>query len=250
MLKKPLIAANWKLNINPREAEDYFSDLLSQVSAADLENFAFFPPCIDLTVVATKLKDCKTFWGAQNIHAEVSGAFTGENSVAMVKSLGANMCLVGHSERRTLFGESDADVAAKVQTIQSHDMIPMICLGESLVQRESGKTFEVIEDQLRKATEKLDSSKEFAIAYEPVWAIGTGKVATPEMAEEAHLFLRQQLIKLFAEDIAQNTLLLYGGSVKPENATNLYKQPNIDGFLVGGASLKVDSFLQTYRATV
>ncbi|MCB0392522.1 MAG: triose-phosphate isomerase [Bdellovibrionales bacterium] len=250
MLKKPLIAANWKLNLNPKEATAYFEDLKKNISSSDFENLAFFPPTIDLQVTSEQLKNTPAFWGSQNVYTEISGAFTGENSVEMVKSLGANMCLVGHSERRTYFKETDEEVAKKVQLIQKHEMIPMICVGESLVQRDSGKTFEILNAQMRTVINILDENRPFVIAYEPVWAIGTGKVATPEIAEEAHQFIRSQLSELLSKEVAQEVLLLYGGSVKPENAAELYKQPNIDGFLVGGASLKVDTFLQIYKATI
>ncbi|MCB9026693.1 MAG: triose-phosphate isomerase [Bdellovibrionaceae bacterium] len=248
MLKKPFVAANWKMHKNPQEATEFFNDFLSKISIEQMENFAFFPPTIDLSVTSEKLKKTRIYWGAQNIYTETQGAFTGETSAEVVKSLGANMCLVGHSERRSLFGEDDDQVSKKVNLIQQLDMTPMICIGESLVQRKSGKTFDVVEVQLIKALKDLDSKKEFIIAYEPVWAIGTGQVATPEMAEEVHLFIREKLSGLFGKAITEKTLILYGGSVKPENAAELYKQKNIDGFLVGGASLKVDAFLQIYRA--
>lgn len=248
MLSKPLVAANWKLYKNPKEAADFFDEFLSKINMDQCENFAFFPPIIDLPITSEKLKNTSAFWGAQNIYFEIQGAYTGENSAEMIKSLGANMCLVGHSERRSLFGEDDNQVSKKAELLQKLDMTPMICIGESLVQRKSGKTFDIVEDQLTKALINLDSKKEFIIAYEPVWAIGTGQVATPEMAEEVHLFLREKLTELYGKSKADKVILLYGGSVKPENASDLYKQKNIDGFLVGGASLIVDSFLQIYRA--
>jgi triosephosphate isomerase len=154
---------------------------------------------------------------------------------------------VGHSERRTLFGETDQDISEKVKLLQSLDIIPLICVGESLVQRNSGITQDVIADQILKSLELLDSNKPFILAYEPVWAIGTGKVATPELAEGAHVYIRYLLEKKINHEVASSTPILYGGSVTPENAKELIKQKNIDGFLVGGASLKVDSFLSIFN---
>lgn len=248
MLIKPFLAANWKMNKNPFETAEYFDAFLKEVPKEQTVHFSFFPPVIDLPVTSEKLKDTSCFWGAQNIYIELNGAFTGETSASAVKSLGASMCLVGHSERRSLFNEDDEQVASKVKILQEQNLVPMICLGESLVQRKSNKTFDILEDQLNKALKYIDKHKSFVIAYEPVWAIGTGQVATPEMAEEAHVFLRKKLQDILDEKKATETLLLYGGSVKPDNAKELYQQENIDGFLVGGASLHVESFLKIYHS--
>ena len=248
MLKKPLIAGNWKLNKTPQEAQSFFKELLDKSEAKTIPHLAFFPPAIDL-FVAKEMLPSNAYWGGQNIYSELSGAFTGENSIESLKDLGANMCLVGHSERRTLFNETDDSIAKKVRLIQELDIIPIICVGESLVQRESNKTQAVICDQVEKALKQIDIKKEFVIAYEPVWAIGTGKVATPDMAEEAHGFIKEKLEKVTSKDVADKALILYGGSVKPENAAELYSKPSVDGFLVGGASLKVDSFLGIFENT-
>ncbi len=243
MLKKPIVAANWKMNLNPEEAASYFDEFLKVCPAEKQSHFVFFPPTIDLFVAANKLTKHSIMWGAQNVHTELSGAFTGETSASMLKNLGGSCCLVGHSERRTLFAETDEIVSQKIDQLQSLDITPIICIGESLVQRESGKTQDILADQLQRCLKKINVEKDFILAYEPVWAIGTGKVATPQLAEGAHVFVRYILEKMFSKEVANKTQVLYGGSVNAENVGDMAKQKNIDGFLVGGASLKVDSLM-------
>ena len=183
-------------------------------------------------------------WGAQNCFSEDKGAFTGENSPAQIKELGAGWCLVGHSERRHLFGETDEAIAKKIQRFQQLSLTPLFCVGELLNDREAGKTLEILKTQLANGLSLADKAKPLVIAYEPVWAIGTGKVAGPDQVREAHAFLREEVSRLgFPASVA----LLYGGSVKPENAKSLISIPNVDGFLVGGASLEVESFLAIAR---
>jgi triosephosphate isomerase len=226
--KKFVLAANWKMYKSPRETEQFFKEFLDYEKKMSANSQCiFFVPAIDLMCTAQCLANSKILWGAQNIYFESEGAFTGENSPKVLKDIGSQVCLVGHSERRNLFAESNED-----------------CVGESLEQRKAGQTFSVITEQLKKALEFFDLQKKIYIAYEPVWAIGTGQVATAEQANEAHLILRKSLNDIYGKDLAEETPILYGGSVKPENAKELARQEQIDGFLVGGASLKAESLSQ------
>jgi len=247
--KRPfVVAANWKMNKSPREALDFLKSFDAKAREAGLKvgperEVIFFVPAIDLWVTQEFLRATPYKWGAQNCYFEAKGAFTGENSPAVLAEIGTPYTLVGHSERRSLFGETDADTGKKVKALQQLGITPMLCVGESLAEREAGTTNEVILRQLRKGLEFLDQGKSVMIAYEPVWAIGTGKVATPQQANEAHIVLRKGLTEIGSPALAGKTPILYGGSVKPDNAEELAKQPEIDGFLVGGASLEVTSFL-------
>ena len=242
-MKPFVVAANWKLNKDPSESVQFFKDFLPKVDGRPEQNqILFFVPAINLWVTQEILRNTNVGFGPQNIYSELSGAFTGENSAQVAKNIGCTHCLIGHSERRSIFSESDSDVAAKVKTSLDQGLVPVICVGETLEERESGKTSERVLTQVRAAMDVLSNDDLFIIAYEPVWAIGTGKVATPEQAEEVHALIRKELTDRYSSDKADQVAILYGGSVKPENATELKSQKNIDGFLVGGASLKVDSF--------
>lgn len=243
---KNIFAANWKLNKGPKETREYFSKLLTQASAAELEAMCFFVPATNLEAAAESLKNRPIKFGPQNCYLKVNGAFTGEVSALVAKEIGATVGLVGHSERRQFFGETDQWVAEKSSLLQSLGLAPMICVGESLAERQSGKTNEVVKSQLLKGIEKLDFSKTFTIAYEPIWAIGTGQVATIEQVSEVHSFLRSELKKLKPD--LESTPILYGGSVKPDNAKSLLAIKDVNGFLVGGASLEVETFLSICRA--
>ena len=244
MVHKIIICAgNWKMNKNPQDAEAFLRGLRDYQSVRDLKGLVVFPPTVNLLVASDILKGCGIGWGAQNCHSEDSGAFTGENSPAVIKGLGATHCLVGHSERRTLFGESNEFCAQKVAAIQRHGMTPILCLGETLEQREKGETNQVIVEQLKKSTAGVDWEKPFWVAYEPVWAIGTGKVATPAQVNKVHAVLRAQL----KEMARLETPILYGGSVKPENARKLAMEKEVDGFLIGGASLELESFIKIFN---
>ncbi len=254
-----VIAANWKMYKSPREAAEFLKSFVPKLEATGVVKDAaarkviLFVPAIDLNVVADALKPTKIGWGAQNSHYELKGAFTGENSPAVLAEIGAPYVLVGHSERRALFHESDDETGKKVKTLQSVGITPMLCVGESLSEREANHTSEVIVRQLRAGLAERDSGKPLMVAYEPVWAIGTGKVATPEQANAAHSVLRKALREIGGSALADVTPILYGGSVKPDNCAEIAKQIEIDGFLVGGASLEVDSFLalcQTPKAKV
>jgi triosephosphate isomerase len=243
--KKFVLAANWKMYKSPRETEQFFKEFLDYEKKMSANSQCiFFVPAIDLMCTAQCLANSKILWGAQNIYFESEGAFTGENSPKVLKDIGSQVCLVGHSERRNLFAESNEDCAKKIRSLQALGLAPMLCVGESLEQRKAGQTFSVITEQLKKALEFFDLQKKIYIAYEPVWAIGTGQVATAEQANEAHLILRKSLNDIYGKDLAEETPILYGGSVKPENAKELARQEQIDGFLVGGASLKAESLSQ------
>ncbi|MEO0334939.1 MAG: triose-phosphate isomerase [Pseudomonadota bacterium] len=244
-MKKMICAGNWKLNKNPEESLHFLSQLKESLSPEELKDFAVFMPALSLYTVAQSGVEIP--YGPQNVFWQSEGAFTGENSADVAKGMGASLSLVGHSERRQIFGETSEQTAMKVQRSHEAGLLPVLCLGETLEQRESGQTKAVITEQLKKGTEGLDKSQPLWLAYEPVWAIGTGKVATPDQAEEAHAHLRSIMTELFGSDKANATPILYGGSVKPDNSGELSKQSNIDGFLIGGASLKVESFVQIYR---
>ena len=242
-MRKLICAGNWKLNKTPVETSQFLDELVRQVPEERQKNYVVFPSTVCLAAAAVSLGDSKIGWGAQNCYLEHQGAYTGETSSLTVAGMGASHMLIGHSERRTLFGETDEEVCNKVKDVQALNLVPIICVGESLAQREAGSTNSIISDQLRRSLVKADTSKEFIIAYEPVWAIGTGKVATPDQADEAHYVLRSVLSELLGEEAANRVSILYGGSVKPGNAAELSEKEHIDGFLIGGASLDIESFV-------
>lgn len=235
---KKIFAANWKLYKSPSETRTFFSQF-KEVSEKATGELVFFPSAISLEAASNSLKGSSIKWGAQNCYTQGQGAFTGENSAQVVKEMGGSYILVGHSERRKIFAETDVLIADKVSFAQSLDLIPMLCVGETLEEREAKHTFRVLESQLEMGLSKANKSKPLVIAYEPVWAIGTGKVATPEQVAETHTDVFTILKDLGFEQ----SPILYGGSVKPENAAGLIKQPHVNGFLVGGASLEVPSFI-------
>jgi triosephosphate isomerase len=233
---------------SPNEAVTYLKEFLPK--AQGLKNqIIFFVPAVDLWVVQQVLRDTTVGWGAQNCHYEKQGAFTGENSPQVLAEILTPFVLVGHSERRSLFGETDEMIAKKIKTLHEVGITPMLCVGETLQEREAGKTETVIRQQLHAGLHLRNPDKPFIIAYEPVWAIGTGKVATPEQANQAHQILRTELEKIGGKNLSEKTSILYGGSVKPENANQIAQQPEINGFLVGGASLQVESFLALAKTT-
>ena len=242
-MKTNIVAANWKMYKTPDEAAAFLTKFLELVSKGNQEQVYIFPSTVCLQVAKDVLvgKSSKIKIGAQNAHTEDEGAFTGETSAKTLKAMEMDAVLVGHSERRTLFKESDEFLAKKLKTVQSHSLTPMFCIGETLEQRKNGKTFDVLKEQLEVGLKYLDKSAPLIVAYEPVWAIGTGEVATPEQAQEAHAFVRKTLKDITGND---QWRILYGGSVKPENAQDLISKPDIDGFLVGGASLKPESLAE------
>ncbi len=243
------IAANWKMYKSPSETTEFFESFIPKLEISGIardpafRKVIFFVPALDLAISSEKLRGTHVGLGAQNAHFEVKGAFTGENSPAVLAELKIPYVLVGHSERRALFGETDLDTGKKVKTLHSVGITPMLCVGETLEERDDHRTTDVIIRQLEAGLKHRDTTKRVIIAYEPVWAIGTGKVATPDQAGEAHAVLRKALKSIGGAALADATPILYGGSVKPENCHEIAKQAEIDGFLVGGASLEVDSFL-------
>ena len=243
-MRKLICAGNWKLNKTPKETKEFLEELLKVVPKDQQSHYVVFPSTVCLSAAAEVLNNTSVGWGAQNCFYERQGAFTGETSSETVAGMGASYILIGHSERRSLFAETDEEISNKVQDVQDLGLIPMICVGESLEQREASETSAVISEQLRRALAKADLTKTFVVAYEPVWAIGTGKVASPDQADEAHYVLRSVMSEAMGEEAAEGVSILYGGSVKPGNAKELSGKEHIDGFLIGGASLEVGSFSQ------
>ena len=244
-MRRPIIAGNWKMNKNIVEAVDLASKL--KIALADVEDkeIVVCPASVCLQAVSDILSDSEIAVGAQNIHWEDSGAYTGEISAPMIKSAGCTYVIIGHSERRQYFGETDETVNKKLLSALKHCLIPIVCVGETLAEREKGDTFKIIEKQIKGAFKDITNSHwaPIVIAYEPVWAIGTGKTATPEQAQEVHAFIRSLLPKSVAQDVR----ILYGGSVKPDNTVILMAKPDIDGALVGGASLKAEDFVKIVK---
>jgi triosephosphate isomerase len=250
MIRKKLIAGNWKMNKVSADAAALAREIVSAVGANPGVEVVICPPFTALESVAAAIDGSLVKLGAQNMHFEASGAFTGEISAPMLRELFATHVILGHSERRTLFGETDELINKKVLAALKNQLRPILCVGESLAERESASTLKVIQAQTERALEGV--SKEMAasivIAYEPVWAIGTGKVATSEQAQEVHGFIRGLLTKFHGEAVAQRVRILYGGSMKPANASELLTHKDIDGGLIGGASLEARSFVELIRA--
>jgi triosephosphate isomerase len=244
-MRKNIIAGNWKMNKDLTEAIQLVSELKSELEGKTLNaEVIVAPPFIALETINSLIKDSNILLAAQNMHSSDSGAFTGEASASMLKSVGCEYVILGHSERRTIFGESDEFINEKVKQAFNNDLTPILCCGESLDERENGTTFSIIEKQIRAGLMDLSNEQisNTIIAYEPIWAIGTGKTASPEQAQEVHAFIRKLLAELTNNEVAANVTIQYGGSVKPDNAEELLSKPDIDGALVGGACLKADSF--------
>jgi triosephosphate isomerase len=244
MSRKALIAANWKMYKTPAEAKAFVEAFLPLVAGHTRDEIALFPSPVLLPTVIAAAKGSNVEIGAQNIHFAPEGAFTGETSIAQLKAVGGTHTLIGHSERRQYFAETDEIVNKKLHAALENGLVPVVCVGEVLADREAGKTADVLKKQIDGALVGItaEAAKPIVIAYEPVWAIGTGKTATPELAVEAHKIIRAEVAKLLGPAIAANIRILYGGSVKPASAPGLLGQEEIDGALVGGASLKADSF--------
>ena len=242
-MKSPIVAANWKMNLTIKEGIKLVRQILDG-SSSDSSEIIFFPPSIALSVISGELKNTEYKVGIQNIHHEESGAFTGEISAEMVKSLDVQYAIIGHSERRQYFFETDTQINGKIKNAFKADLCPVVCVGESLHERESGKTNEILKKQLMSAFKDIDNTSDrLVVAYEPVWAIGTGKSADSNQVYDAHNFINEILQDLFEN----HTPILYGGSVKSENASELYQIKNVDGFLIGGASLQSESFCQIIK---
>jgi len=250
MGKKPFIVGNWKMNLTLAEGVAFAKSLRKSLQNKNEIISGICPPFTFLKDISRVLEGSSICIGAQNIHSEKNGAYTGEISALMVKDAGCTHVLIGHSERRHLFGEIDSFINAKMKTALSIDLKPIFCIGETLNEREEGKTKYVVKNQLKNGLLGIarNGVEELVIAYEPVWAIGTGKTASPEQANEVHSFIRGFLTDEYGKDVADSVYIQYGGSVKPENTKELIAQPEIDGLLVGGASIKLESFLKIIDA--
>jgi triosephosphate isomerase len=250
MTRKKLIAGNWKMNKVSADAVALARELVAAVGAQPDVEVVICPPFTALEAVAGAIDGSLIKLGAQNMHFEASGAFTGEVSAPMLRALFATHVILGHSERRTLFGETDELVNRKVLAALKNQLRPILCVGESLAEREAGSTLRVVQTQTERALEGVskDLAASIVVAYEPVWAIGTGRVATTEQAQEVHGFIRGLLAKAHGDAVAQRVRILYGGSMKPANAPELLAQKDIDGGLIGGASLEARSFVELIKS--
>ena len=251
-MRKLLIAANWKMYKTPKEAQSFLHTFLPLVKDHTRSEIVICPPAIDLESVTHAVKTSDVLVGAQNMHFADDGAYTGEISASMLLALGVSHVILGHSERRQYFAETDDSVNRKLKAALKHKLVPIVCVGEHEDQRESGVTEEVICRQLSRAIEGIDAIdlRPMVVAYEPIWAIGTGKTATPHLAAEAHLIIRSEFARLVGRTMADALRILYGGSVKPENAAALLSQPEIDGALIGGASLDPHSLSAIVKAGI
>ena len=249
-IRKKLIAGNWKMNKTGADAASLVEEIVAEVGKVTDVDIVVCPPFTSLDSVGKAIEGSHVKLGAQNMHPEASGAYTGEISAGMLRSLFVSHVILGHSERRSYFGETDAFINQKVVAALKAQLRPILCVGETLAEREGGSTLKVVQTQLEAGLEGVskDLATTVVIAYEPVWAIGTGKVATTEQAQEVHAFIRSLLVKLFGDAIAQKVRILYGGSMKPSNAPELLAQKDIDGGLIGGASLEARSFVELVTA--
>lgn len=249
-MRKAIIAANWKMNMTAAETAAYIKTFLAETGDGTEVEVVIIPPFTSLGLASSLLTDYSVKLGAQNMNAHKSGAFTGEISASMLRELFVRFVVIGHSERRQLFGEDDALINRKIHAAHEATLKPIFCVGETLEQRDAGHVQEVLATQLHAGLAGLDSKhiQETVIAYEPVWAIGTGRHASPEQAQEAHAFIRGEVSRIADSQVAERVRLQYGGSVKPSNAASLLAQPDIDGALVGGASLDPREFAEIVLA--
>ena len=245
-----LVAGNWKMHTDREEAIRLAKAVVAEVGDPGPIQVAVCPPFVNLEAVRQVIEGTPIRLGAQNMHHEEAGAYTGEVSAPMLKSVGCRYVILGHSERRQYFGETDEGVNRKIKRALQYELIPIVCVGETLEERQAGQAAAVVERQVRAALDgvALHSAEALVIAYEPVWAIGTGHTATPEQAQEMHALIRRLLIDQYGEAIGRALHILYGGSVKPGNAADLFAQPDVDGGLIGGASLKAADFAAIVRA--
>lgn len=251
-MRTPIIAGNWKMYKTDKEAFELASSLKNRLQGVDSVKVVLCPPFTALGSVKNGIEGSNIFLGAQNMHWESEGAYTGEISAPMLLSSGCKFVILGHSERRAYFEENNQIINLKLKAALRHGLIPILCVGERLEDREAGKTEKVVEDHIRGAFEGLgpEEAEKVVIAYEPVWAIGTGKTATPKQANQVHRFIREKMAALYSEEVAHGVNILYGGSVKPENSKDLLKEADIDGALVGGATLKSESFEKIVRSGI
>ena len=252
MIRKKLIAGNWKMNKTAADGAALTTELLAAIGRETAVDVVLCPPYTALESVGRALDGQALKLGAQNMHPEKNGAFTGEVSAEMLRNLFVTYVILGHSERRTIFGETDAFVNKKTLTALANQLKPILCVGETLAERESGATLAVVQKQLEGGLLGVTAEQitTVVIAYEPVWAIGTGKVATTAQAQEVHAYIRELLTKLYGAPLAQKVRILYGGSMKPSNAPELLAQKDIDGGLIGGASLEAKSFVELVKAAI
>lgn len=250
--QKPFIAGNWKMHKIIPEAVDLVKALNEESSELADAEIVVIPPSTTLSEVSKTLEGSAIKIGAQNLFWEEKGAFTGEVSAPMLKDAGCQYVVIGHSERRLYFGETDETVNKKIKAALAHGLIPIVCIGELLEEREKGETINKVNSQINAGLEGLgkEQMSKIIIAYEPIWAIGTGLTATPTQAEEVHSFIREKLTEKYGNETASCAIILYGGSVKPDNTYSLLKEQNINGALVGGASLEADSFIQIAKESI
>ncbi len=243
-MRTKIVAGNWKMHKNAAETSALLDELIEKLPNGKEAQIVVAPTFVNLASAVRQLENTNILVAAQNLHQAESGAFTGEISADMLKSVSVDWVLIGHSERRAYFHESDALLASKVDTALKHDMTVIFCFGEELKDRQSGNHFNLVENQLKDGLFHLDGVQwgRIVLAYEPVWAIGTGETASPEQAQEMHAFIRETVRSKYGSDVAEDLSILYGGSVKPENAREIFSKPDVDGGLIGGAALKADDF--------
>jgi triosephosphate isomerase (TIM) len=249
-MRQKIVAGNWKMNKNAEETEDLLNDLIDKLHIDKEVQLIVAPTFINLVSAVDHLEFTNIQVAAQNMHQAENGAYTGEISADMLKSIGVNTVILGHSERRAIFHETDSIIAYKVDTALKHEMRVIFCFGEELKDRQDKQHFNVVENQLHDGLFQIDKSSwgNIVLAYEPVWAIGTGETASPEQAQEMHEFIRETVRKAFGSDVAEDVSILYGGSVKPDNAKEIFSKPDVDGGLIGGAALKADDFAAIVNA--
>jgi triosephosphate isomerase len=245
-MRRTIIAGNWKMYKTLKDGQELAVGLRRDLYKIENVDIVICPPFTLLAYLADALETSNIMLGAQDCYWQDEGAFTGEVSSKMLKDAGAQYVIIGHSERRQFFAETNETVNKKIKAVLAHNLTPIMCVGEMLAEREKGLTFKVLEDHVQNGLKDISAEDivRIVIAYEPVWAIGTGKTATPAQAQEAHKYIRDLLAKMYNDDVAQSVRIQYGGSVKPENITELMKQPDVDGGLVGGASLTVPAFAE------
>ena len=249
-MRKKIVAGNWKMNKNAEQTEDLLNELIAQTPTETNAHVIVAPTFVNLASTVDHLEYTSISVAAQNMHQAESGAYTGEISADMLKSIGVNTVILGHSERRAIFHETDALIANKVDTALKHDMTVIFCFGEELKDRQSANHFNIVENQLRDGLFQIKAKdwENIILAYEPVWAIGTGETASPEQAQEMHEFIRETVRKTFGSDVAEDVSILYGGSVKPDNAQEIFSKPDVDGGLIGGAALNAKDFVSIVNA--
>jgi triosephosphate isomerase (TIM) len=249
-MRKKIVAGNWKMHKNAAQTSELLSELIAKVPSNTKAQVIVAPTFVNLAAAVNQLKGTNISVAAQNVHQTESGAFTGEISADMLTGVGVNTVILGHSERRAIFNETDALIADKVNTALKHDMTVIFCFGEELKDRQSENHFNIVENQLKDGLFQIDAKSwdKIVLAYEPVWAIGTGETASPEQAQDMHEFIRETILKAYGKEIAENVSILYGGSVKPENAKEIFGKPDVDGGLIGGAALKADDFVAIVTA--